>query len=116
MSGRVGVVQDNEQIWRNISSEFYWVWSEGQIRTYSFSDLNITLTLTPTTVSLAGDSDELLVDLNFSIDPYQYLYAVWGQKGEVYIGGEKYRILIYDGANWGQYQAYIAEGSRWIPY
>ena len=116
MSGKIGVVQDNQQIWRNISSEFYWVWSEGQIRTYSFSDLNITLTLTPTTVSLAGDSDELLVDLNFSIDPYQYLYAVWGQKGEVYIGGEKYRILIYDGANWGQYQAYIAEGSRWIPY
>ena len=116
MSGKIGVVQDNQQIWKNISSEFYWVWSEGQIRAYSFSDLSITLILTPTVFSLAGNFDELLVDLNFSIDPYQYLYAVWGQKGEVYIGGGKYRILIYDGANWGQYQAYIAEGSRWIPY
>lgn len=116
MSGKIGVVQDNQQIWRNISSEFYWVWSEGQIRAYSFSDLSITLILTPTVFSLAGNFDELLVDLNFSIDPYQYLYAVWGTKGEVYIGGEKYKILIYDGENWGQYQAYIAEGSRWIPY
>lgn len=48
--------------------------------------------------------------------PNQLLYAIWGRKGEVYIGGEKYAILIYDGVNWGQYQAYIANGSQWIPY
>ena len=118
MSGKIGVVQDNQQIWQKFSSAFYWVWSEGQIRMYSFSDLNITLALTPTAVSLSGNYDELLVDLTFSIGGLsgQYLYAVWGTKGEVYIGGEKYAILIYDGESWGQYQAYIAEGSRWIPY
>lgn len=47
------------------------------------------------------------------------LYAVWqkkGGKGIMYIGGEKYQIFIYNESSWDQYQAYIADGSQWLPY
>lgn len=47
------------------------------------------------------------------------LYAVWqkkGGKGIMYIGGEKYQIFIYKESSWDQYQAYIADGSQWLPY
>lgn len=47
------------------------------------------------------------------------LYAVWqkkGGKGIMYIGGNKYQIFIYNESSWDQYQAYIADGSQWLPY
>ena len=113
--GTVGIVEDNSSIW--LSEAFYW---DGQERTYELPILGktITVTLTTSQITVTASDGTPMVDLDFYCGGLegQTLYAVWGTAGEVYIGGDKYKILIYDGTNWGQYQAYIADGSQWLPY
>lgn len=44
------------------------------------------------------------------------LYGVWGDLGTVYIGGDQYKILIYDGHSWDYYRAYIVNNNQWVAY
>ena len=120
LMGEVGIMYDGTPMTAYIEDSFYWLWPDDEPKVYTFEIMGetVTLTLTQTTITLTTETSDPVVDLTFLKGGFmgQYLYAVWGAAGEVYIGGDKYKILIYDGTNWNQYQAYIGDGSNWVPY